>query len=116
MISKDLQSAKVFVAVGNTDMRKSINGLSLLVEEHFKENIFSGNLFVFCNRRRDMVKILYWSDNGFCVWLKRLEKDFFRWPESLEDVHQISYSALEWLLQGLDMSQAHGRLFLESAG
>jgi len=49
-------------------MRKSINGRSLLVEEHFKENLFSGNLFVFFNRRKDMVKILYWSDNGFCVY------------------------------------------------
>jgi len=116
MIRKDLHSSKVFVAIGITDMRKSINGLSLLVEEHFKENLFSGNLFVFCNRRRDMVKILYWSDNGFCVWLKRLEKDIFHWPESQDDIHEISYAALEWLLHGLDLSQAHERLLFASAG
>ena len=58
----------VHLALGATDMRKSINGLSLLVEEQFELNLFTGNLFAFCNRRRDMVKILYWDHNGFCLY------------------------------------------------
>jgi len=103
-------TVRVFVALGATDMRKSINGLSLLVEEQFELDLFSGSFFVFCNRKRDIVKILYWSNNGFCVWMKRLEKDVFRWPESEQEIVEVSQSALEWLLQGLDLKQAHGQL------
>ncbi len=101
---------KVYVAIGSTDMRKSINGLSLLVADQFDLDLFSGSLFAFCNRKRDIVKILYWADNGFCVWMKRLEKDVFRWPDSEQEVMEVSRSALGWLLSGLDLRQAHKRL------
>ena len=104
----------VFIALGATDMRKSINGLSLLVEEQFELNLFSGSYFAFCNRKRDIVKILYWADNGFCIWMKRLENDVFRWPESEQDVVEVSQTALGWLLQGLDLQQAHRRLSYNS--
>ena len=67
---------KVFLALGATDMRKSINGLSLLVSEHLKLDPFSGSIFVFCNKKKNMLKILYWDTNGFCLWYKRLEKNF----------------------------------------
>lgn len=103
-------SSKVYIALGSTDMRKSINGLSLLVADQFALDLFSGNLFAFCNRRRDLVKILYWGDNGFCIWMKRLEKDVFRWPDSEQEVMEISGPALGWLLHGLDLRQAHRRL------
>ena len=105
---------KVYVAVGATDMRKSINGLSLLVEEHFRLDLFSGSLFAFCNRSRNRVKILYWDRNGFCLWLKRLEQDTFRWPETESEVLEISRAALDWLLHGLDLRQAHRRLTYDS--
>lgn len=101
---------KVYIALGSTDMRKSINGLGLLVADQFDLDLFSGNLFAFCNRRRDLIKILYWADNGFCVWMKRLEKDVFRWPDSEQEVVEISQTALGWLLNGLDLRQAHKRL------
>ena len=94
---------KVYVALGVTDMRKSINGLALLVEEHFRLDLFTGSLFAFCNRRRDRVKIIYWDRNGFCLWMKRLEKEAFRWPESEMEVIEISQTALGWLLHGLDL-------------
>lgn len=103
-------ASKVYIALGTTDMRKSINGLSLLVADQFDLDVFSGNLFAFCNRRRDLIKILYWADNGFCVWMKRLEKDVFRWPDSEQDVMEINRTALDWLLNGLDLRQAHKRL------
>lgn len=69
---------KVYITLGSTDMRKSINGLSLLVADQFGLDLFSGSLFVFCNRKWDLAKILYWADNGFCIWMKRLEQDVFR--------------------------------------
>ncbi|MDT8380151.1 MAG: IS66 family insertion sequence element accessory protein TnpB [Desulfotignum sp.] len=71
---------KIYLTLGATDMRKSINGLSIIASEQMKLDIFSGHLFVFCNRSKTILKILYWDQNGFCVWQKRLEKDRFKWP------------------------------------
>ena len=68
---------RVFPATGHTDRRKSINGLSVLVAQRLEKDPLSGHLFAFCNKRRNMVKILYWDRNGFCLWHKRLEKKFF---------------------------------------
>lgn len=107
---------KVYIALGATDMRKSINGLSLLVEEQFGLDLFSGSFFAFCNRKRNLVKILYWADNGFCIWLKRLEEDLFRWPDYEEEVMEVNQVALEWLLHGLDLSHAHQQLSYNSSG
>jgi transposase len=70
-------------------MRKSINGLSQLVAENFTIDVFSGQLFAFCNRRRNIIKILFRYRNGFRLWLKRLEKDRFHWPESASEVLDI---------------------------
>jgi transposase len=108
--------ATVYIAVGATDMRKSINGLSLLVEAQFELDLFTGNIFVFCNRRQDIVKMLYWSENGFCLWMKRLEKETFKWPKSELEVLEVNQVALNWLLHGLDLSQAHQRLHYNSTG
>ena len=101
---------RVFLAVGHTDMRKSINGLSVLVEQAMGHNPFTGDLFVFCNRRRNMIKILYWDNNGFALWLKRLEKHRFYWPTTTDAVISLEAKELEWLLAGLDFTHAHARL------
>ena len=103
---------KVFLAIGATDMRKSINGLSILVEDQLDRDPFSGHLFVFCNRKRNMVKILYWDHNGFCLWHKRLEQDRFQWPESRKEILDISRRELNWLMDGLTIYQqeAHNQL------
>ena len=102
--------SRVHLALGVTDMRKSINGLAVLAEQAMGKNVFSGDLFAFCNRSRNRVKILYWDQNGFCLWLKRLEEDRFQWPETEKEVMEIDREALDWLLAGLDLSQAHQRL------
>lgn len=103
---------QVYVAPGATDMRKSINGLSMIVEQGLRADPFSGRLFAFCNRRRTIVKVLYWDCNGFCIWQKRLEKERFRWPVSKRDVVMIGYRELMWLLDGLQLPimGAHSRL------
>ena len=108
MFAHNLQ---VYLAPGATDMRKSINGLSILVEAQMELNPFSGYLFGFCNRKRNMVKLLYWDKNGFCIWMKRLEKERFRWPDSKHPV-SITHRELAWLLDGLELAQssAHQRL------
>ena len=104
------ETPRVFLKPGATDMRKSINGLSALAQEAMGGDPFSGNLFVFCNRRRRILKILYWDRNGFCLWLKRLEEHKFKWPRTAEECEEITSEQLNWLLRGLDFRVAHERL------
>ncbi len=106
---------KVYLALGHTDMRKAINGLSMLVEQ-LELDPFSGHLFVFCNRSRKILKILYWNRNGFCLWQKRLEKQRFKWPETPDEVLQVGQRELGWLLDGLKITQqsAHSPLHYET--
>jgi transposase len=96
---------QVYVAVGSVDMRKSIDGLSILVSQRWAMDPFAGHMFAFSNRRRTTVKVLYWDRNGFCLWQKRLEKERFRWPESREEVMKIGHRELRWLLEGLEIQQ-----------
>jgi transposase len=98
---------RVFLAVGATDMRKSINGLCLWVQMQMELDPFAGHLFAFCSRRRNMVKILYWDRNGFCLWQKRLERHRFVWPESAQQVLSLDGCQLNWLLEGADLRHYH---------
>ncbi len=85
-------------------MRKSINGLSILVEQSLELDPFSRALFVFCNRKRDKIKLLYWERTGFVLWYKRLEKNRFAWlPVGSADVVSMSAQELNWLLDGIDV-------------
>ena len=104
---------KVFLACGSTDMRKSINGLSLLVEGAMGQNPLSGSLFAFCNRRRTILKLLYWDRNGFCLWLKRLEKERFKWPETDTETITITTRELTWLIDGLDIMTLNSKTLLK---
>jgi len=88
------------------DFRKQINGLSLIVQDSMALNVFSEAFFVFVNRPRTRIKILYWQRNGFCLWMKRLERDKFSWPKQIQkDVMSISTQELNWLLEGFDIWQ-----------
>ncbi|MDA3809026.1 MAG: IS66 family insertion sequence element accessory protein TnpB [Spirochaetaceae bacterium] len=80
----NLDKLNIYVKPGATDMRKQINGLSVIVQEELEKGPFSGSLFLFCNKTRKLLKILYWDRNGFCLWLKRLEKDKDPWPQAAE--------------------------------
>jgi transposase len=97
-------SVKVFVASGATDMRKSIDALSILVQEVLNQDALSGHLFLFCNKRGDKVKLLYWDRNGFCLWYKRLERGIFRLPKVQAKVFKISPNELNLLLEGIDLT------------
>jgi transposase len=105
--------AKVYLITGYTDMRKAIGGLSVMVQAQLELDPFSGHLFVFCNRKQNIVKILYWDLNGFCLWQKKLEKHTFKWPTSREDVLSLQKRQLVWLLDGLDLLQIQGHRELE---
>lgn len=100
---------QILVYLEPVDMRKSIDGLAAIVELELELSPFSPALFVFCNRGRDKVKLLYWERNGFVLWYKRLEKQRFRWPSQLSN---LTSEQLSWLLDGLDIEamQPHSAL------
>lgn len=106
----DWSRVNIFVRPGPTDMRKQINGLAVIVQEELARDPFSGNLFLFSNRRRSHLKVLYWDRNGFCLWMKRLEKDRFPWPQGEQQVRQIGEDQLRMLLDGIDFWNAHRKL------
>jgi transposase len=106
----DFSKVRIFLRPGFTDMRKAANGLSIIVEEQLELDPLSGNLFLFCNRRRSIFKALYWDRNGFCLWKKRLEKDRFPWPKDGGGVAEIGEQQLKWLLDGIDFFRAHKKL------
>ena len=97
---------QVFLAIGSTDLRKNIDGLSIIVQEKFKLDPFSRNLYVFCNRKRDKLKILEWSSTGFWLHYLRLEKDKFNWPNDSHSTHiAVSEQSLRWLIDGLTIQE-----------
>ena len=106
----DWSKVRVFVKPGSTDMRKQINGLSIIVTEDLQMDPFEGDLYLFCNKGRRILKILYWDKNGFCQWMKRLELDKFPWPMNRREVSEITYEQFSFLLQGIDFWNAHKKL------
>ena len=100
------QNKQVHLFCRATDMRKGFDGLALLVKEA-GFNSFSGNIFVFLNRRKDKVKILVWEIDGFSIWYKRLEKGRFRLPSFKENTKELLIDALELhlLLDGVDFKK-----------
>ncbi|MCT4621260.1 MAG: IS66 family insertion sequence element accessory protein TnpB [Marinisporobacter sp.] len=103
-----VKTADVYLAVGATDLRKSIDGLSIIVQEKFKLDPFSNSLFVFCNRKKDKIKILRWDISGFWLYYKRLEKDKFQWPNDTGGSHiEIDERSFRWLLDGLSIRESH---------
>ena len=101
---------KIYIQPGHTDMRKQINGLAVLVDEVLKKDPLNGSLYMFCNKSRRRLKILYWDRNGFCLWLKRLEQDRFPWPKNRDEVLEITEKEFFMLLDGIDFFNAYKKL------
>jgi transposase len=94
--------ARVWLAAGVTDLRKGFDGLAALVQMQLAEDPFSGQLFVFRGRRGDRIKILWWVDEGLCLFAKRLERGRFIWPQATEGTVALSSAQLSMLLEGID--------------
>jgi transposase len=99
-------TVRIFLAVEPADMRKGFDGLAQLVRERVAEDPLSGHFFVFRNRRRDRVKILYWDRDGFALWYKRLEKGVFRFPEAKNGRVEVTPAEMAAVLEGIDLSRA----------
>ena len=102
----------IYLAQDPVDFRFGINGLSTMVEATLQFDPFSRNLFCFTNKRRNQIKVLYWQRSGFCLWLKRLEEEKFKWPAHLSplqsetarpSVVELDEDQFLWLLDGLDL-------------
>ena len=96
------------------DFRRSINGLAILVEQQMQLPLYSSALFVFINKSRNKLKILYWDHSGFCLWYKRLEQEKFKWPRhDLDEVVLLTHEQMDWLLRGFDIRQMRPHNVLE---
>ena len=104
MLRPDRDIERVYLPRAPVDMRKQIDGLTVLAKEVIQQDPMFGAMFVFTNARRNKLKILVWERNGFVIWYKRLEQHRFHWPRGMGDaVLTLSGQQLNWLLDGYDV-------------
>lgn len=98
---------KIYIFTGHVDFRKQSHGLSVLVKEHFMLQPFEPkSLFVFINRQKRAIKMLYWDLTGFALWIKVLENDRFKWPKpGVGEKVLLTPRELRWLLEGVDLGR-----------
>ncbi len=92
---------RVWLYARSTDMRKSFDGLSALVKNALREDPLSGHLFVFINRKRTLIKILYFDRSGYCIWSKRLEQGRFQYRADGRDKVSLDWTGLKLILEGI---------------
>lgn len=110
---RPVAEARIHLYRDAVDMRMSINGLVSIVEAEMSLDPFSAALFVFCNRRRSIVKMVAWEGNGFALFMKRLEKSRFKWPLLLPlSVVELNAQQIDWLLGGYDLTVMQGHAYL----
>jgi transposase len=104
-------SVRVYLCLSPCDMRRSFDGLHALVRDHLQLDAFAGHLYLFANKRKDRVKILYWNHDGFAIWAKRVEAGTFAIPsgEPGSRRFEITVEELGALLSGIDLDQANRR-------
>src|SRR6516165_1369774 len=109
-------AVRVFLCTRPTDLRKGFDGLSGLVQEGFSQDPLNGHLFLFLNRRRDRIKILYFDPAGLAIWYKRLEAGSFQMPQDTQDGIELQPAQFAMLLSGIDLRTARQRKRFQLAG
>lgn len=107
---------RVMVCVGTVDMRKSFHGLAAVVRESLGGDPLDGSVFLFSNRRRNLIKLLYWDGSGLWVMAKRLEKGTYSWPQAVDGTKsglRIEPTALAMLTEGIDLRAGMRRAWYE---
>lgn len=99
-------TVRIFLATAPADMRRGFDGLAQLVREALPQDPLSGHLFVFLNKRRNRIKILYWDRDGYAIWMKRLERGVFRFPEAPDHRVEVTPAEMAAVLEGIDLSRA----------
>ena len=97
---------RVYIAAGYTDLRRGLDGLASIVEQEYGLDLFHGSLFLFCGRRTDRIKALYWDENGMVLLYKRLEEgNHFQWSRTEQEAREITPQQYRWLMEGLKIEQ-----------
>jgi transposase len=109
----DVSKVRIFIRPGYTDLRKAVNGLSVLIQEQMGGEPFSGDVYLFCNRGRKLLKAIWWDKTGFWLSQKRLEREKYPWPLNAEAVEELSGEQLELLLSGIDFFKAHKPVYYQ---
>jgi len=110
-------TVRIFLCTRSTDMRKSFDGLSGLVTEYFRQDLLTGHLFLFLNRRRDRIKILHFDRDGLVIWCKRLESGSFQMPSSVgDDALELEPAQLAMILSGIDLKSVRRRKRFRAVG
>ena len=97
--------SKLYLVTGYTDMRKSIDGLMTIIRDTYAMDPYTNALFLFCGRRADTIKALYFDKTGFVLLYKRLESGRFQWPRTSSEVRPLTRQEYRWLLEGLSIEQ-----------
>lgn len=105
MSTLSLKPQKVYLAAGYTDLRMGIDGLGSIIRYQFRLDPQTPCLFLFCGRRADRIKGLFWQGDGFLLLYKRLDNGRFHWPRSQKELKELSPQQLRWLLDGLSIGQ-----------
>lgn len=105
MLGDITKADRVYIACGYTDMRRSIDGLAAIVQEKFNLSPFENSLFLFCGRKKNRLKALYWEGDGFVLLYKRLENGKYQWPQNSEEARSITQQEFRWLMEGLSIDQ-----------
>lgn len=95
-------NTRVWLAAGVTDMRRGWGTLAAQAQQVLEEDPYSGHMFVFRGRRGDLLKIIWWDQQGACLFSKRLERGRFIWPAAKDGKVSLSPSQLSMLLEGID--------------
>ena len=107
----DFSHARIIIRPGTTNMLASKDRLLEIVKSIMKDDPFSGAVFLFCNRNRNILKMIWWDRTGFWVAQKKLEKGRWPWPDTQEQVRQLNVGQIEMLLKGVDFFKGHDELF-----
>ena len=100
--------SEIFLVVDPVDFRKSVDGLTAIIQLELQRNPLASGCYVFCNKAHDKIKLIEWDFNGFWLSYKRLESGKFKWPKSTMSVTSISRQQYDWLMNGLDIYQRDG--------
>lgn len=98
-------NARIYIACGCTGLRRGIDGLAGIVKTGFNPDPFSDSIFLFCGRRCDRIKALFWEGDGFVLLYKRLERGSFQWPRTVDEVRELTPQQFRWLMEGLKVEQ-----------
>lgn len=94
-----------YIATGYTDLRRGIDGLASIVQLQYDMELKEDSLFLFCGRRTDRIKALYWSGDGYILVYKRLSNGSFQWPRNESELKRLNPQSFRWLMEGLKIEQ-----------